>query len=203
MTARKRGGILLVAYVGAYPEETVASLKGHEQYGWQLTVEALGNEHHAYADKLHELWTLCALAKTPLMTVEHDIALHQRVFDTFEECDQLYCVYPYWQGARYGFGLGCTRFRKELIVKHPDLIRVAGKRTNDGLPQENHYKRMDTRICDEARERGILKALDNVNTPVPCIHEPAVRHFNPTYAMPEPIGEDEQQAVAKFRRDHA
>lgn len=195
--SRKRGGVLLVPYVGIYPEAVVEPLDAARIYNWSLVVEPLGPEVDAYRHKLHELWTLCARAKTDLMVVEHDVVVHHDVFEAFDECANDYCVFPYWLGASYGYGLGCTRFRAALIMEHPDLIAVAGQRSNDGLPVADHWKRMDTRIRDEARERGLLPTLVH-GEPSPCVHEPPVRHLH-TYPMAEPIGMNEHEAGMQLR----
>lgn len=191
-------GLVFVPYVGAYPEAAVDAL-GQIQYGrhfyWEATIQEIGPEHHAYADKLNELWTLCLMAKTDLMVIEGDVVIHDQVFGSFAACDNDYCVFTYWIGASYGYGLGCTRFRTRLIQENPDLIRKAGQRTNDGLPIADHFKRMDTRIRDEARDRGLLK-LNDVGDPSPCVHWAPVKHLH-VYPMPEPEG-NEHEAGRRF-----
>ena len=200
---RRRGGLICVPYIGAYPDETVAALKGHQRYGWALSVEPVGPEEHAYFDKLNQLWSLCAMGNTDLLVVEGDVVIHDTVLDQFDDCPNDYCTFCYWIGASYGYGLGCTRFRAKLIAKNPDLIRVAGERVNDGIPKPYTWKRMDTRIRDEARERGLLTTYVSPGDVRPCIHEPPVRHLHP-YAMPEPSSpEAEFWEHARFRQEHA
>ena len=192
-------GLLLLPYVGEYPEEVAAALAEAGTYEWALLATQLGPGPQAYADELNRVWTLCGMANVGLMVVEHDVVIRPTVFDIFQDCPHNYCVFPYWIGASYGYGLGCTRFRRQLIRAHPDLIRAAMRRTNDGLPEEGHWKRMDTRLRDEAVERGILTPNEN-NVAMPCLHEPPVRHMH-KYAMPEP-GSPESLAFEQWREEH-
>jgi len=195
-------GVLLVPFVTTYPEEAVAALQGWTTYGWALDVVHIGPEEHAYYEVLNDRWTICGMAGGDLLIVEGDIVVHDRTLDDFDTCPNAYCASVYWVGASYQYGLGCTRFRAELIRAHPDLLRVAGQRTNDGVPIAYSWKRMDTRLYDEAKERGLLIS-ENPGTAHPCIHEPAVHHSH-KYAMPEPGSpEAEQFEVARFREQHA
>ena len=106
------------------------------------------------------------MAKSDLLVIEGDIVIHNKVLEGFEECPNTYCVHVFWVGASYKYGLGCTRFRAGLIANHPDLVRVAAHRTNDGVPIVGFWGRMDTRICDEARDRGLL-GLNTAGKPSP------------------------------------
>lgn len=197
---RKRGGVILVPWVNEYPTDAVASLAAAEAYRWEIVVEDVGPpgiQHTNYHRILSDTWKQCARGGVDLMTVEHDNVIHGYVFEHFEECANAYCAFVYWQGASFGYGLGCTRWRARLIKAHPDLIDAAGIRWHqfpDGIPIDNSHLRLDTRIRDEARDR--LLFTDGH----PCLHDPPVGHLH-NYAMPEPAYGGEQEALGKFRKE--
>ena len=196
--------IVLVPFVGAWPDEALeAAEKDLPEHGFVIRAAAIGPAEHAYFDELDAMWGLCGASGADLVAIEGDVVIHEGVLRGFDACPNLICAHVYWVGASYKYGLGCTRFRAELIRENLDLLRVAGQRTSDGLPIAYSWKRMDTRLYDEARERGLLPVYIGPGDSRPCIHEPAVRHLH-RYALPEPGSpEDEQWAIARFRNEHA
>lgn len=129
-----------------------------------------------------------------LAIVEHDIVIHYGVMQSFESCPSPWCVYPYMVlGAELDFGLGCTRFRKELMAAvSPAAIQEVpgccirctppGGGTAEAAP--GCWAHLDCKISWTLDP--VLGAERGWDAPVPgpryerCIHRPAVRHLNPT-----------------------
>ena len=163
---------LIVPHVGeTHLAEVVGALAGAEGYGWRLRVVPLGFGTDAYWRSLCGWWGACAKGRQDLMLVEHDVVVHDDVFAQFDECPEPACVFTYWLGNGYGYGLGCARFRGSLIRLHADAPERAGRLITDGLPVVGHWKRMDTRMW---------QALGP-----PHVHEPPVKHLH-DYPLKEP-----------------
>ena len=96
------------------------------------------------------------------------------VFPIFAECKSPACAFVYWNGSGYVPGLGCTRFRAELLAEHPSLMSEAAE-LDDDLMIAGHWRRMDTRIYRKLEALGIR----------PCIHVPPVTHLH-SYPVPAP-----------------
>lgn len=163
---------LLVPHVGdEHLSKVVGALDKAATFGWRLKVEALGLGVDDYWKSLTGHWRDCALTKRDLMLVEHDVVIHDQVFDSFDKCPLPVCAFSYWLGGSYDVGLGCTRFRASLIHMHPGAVSDAGRYIDDGLPTVGHWKRMDTRMW-------------HVLGP-PHVHEPPVKHLH-RYPYEEP-----------------
>ena len=74
-------GLLLLPYVGEYPEEVAAALAEAGTYEWALLATQLGPGPQAYADELNRVWTLCGMANVGLMVVEHDMGFINTISD--------------------------------------------------------------------------------------------------------------------------
>lgn len=157
--------MILICHVGELDRRVVEALPS----GSQISITEINpNDDGAYCTALELAWAVCANLEQPLTVIEHDIIIHGEVMPTFESCESLACAFPYWIGVGYTFGLGCTRFRPELIQQHPSLITDAANLTNDWSPPARHWKRMDTRIFEELTNRSIQC----------CQHMPPVEHFH-------------------------
>ena len=116
-------------------------------------VTHIGPEEFAYFEVLNQrVDHLRDGEDATLCVVEGDTVIHDQVLDQFNDCPNDYCVFTYWIGASYGYGLGCTRFRASLIAANRDLVYAAAHRIRKRISIVGTGKRMDTRIRDEARE---------------------------------------------------
>ncbi len=164
--------VLLLPYASpTHLAPVVNALSEREQFGWALRVVPLGFGVTDYWECLRGQWETCAANRQDLMVVEHDVVIHGDAFAQFDACPEPMCVFTYWLGASYGYGLGCVRFRGSLVRMHRDAVDRAGRLTTDGLPVVGHWKRMDTRMW---------QALGR-----PHVHEPPVKHLH-DYPMKEP-----------------
>ena len=134
-----------------------------------LTVESLPPTGVGYVDvsgHRFDYWrVLCDWwGGDDLTIVEHDVAAHPGVFDSFRACPEPWCVFPYdnhsdadaeaWRNM-----LGCTRFRKEMMDAVPRAAIDVEERWRDW-----HY------TCD-----GIGKNLRDAGF-THHWHSPAVNH---------------------------
>ena len=164
--------VLLVPHVGEqHLPSVLGALENASDFGWSLHLQPVGFGVTDYWQVLGRWWENCGRTRRDLMVVEHDVVVHGDVLRSFDECPEPLCAFTYWLGGSYGYGLGCTRFRRELIRVHPDAVDRAGHLTTDGLPVVGHWKRMDTRMWQ-------------VLGP-PHVHEPPVKHLH-EYPMREP-----------------
>lgn len=171
---REEGVVILLCYTGMLNSRVVDALP-HDQP--KSLVEIDPNDKTAYARHLHLAWAMCANAKEDLVTIEHDIVIHDGVFPTFKECEDEACAFFYWIGSGYEIGLGCSRFKNSLIREFPHTIELASKITDDLLP-EGDWRRLDTRVWRTLNSEGIL----------PCRHGPPVEHLHEYPRPPEPFG---------------
>lgn len=107
------------------------------------------------------------------MLIEHDIVVHASVFLEFAKCQEVWCAFPYSMSNVVQPGLGCTRFRKELILAEAGVWGAVSRHGNDrevpdGLPSK-HWLRCDVRLDAELMPKGYM----------PHVHWPEVEHLNP------------------------
>lgn len=152
--------------------QVMAGLRAAKMHDlWLLRYEEIDTRDDlGYWMLLCKWWAHADWNGTDLMVVEHDIVIHPDVPKQFDECDSDVCVFEYWIGGSYMYGLGCTRFRADLIRRKPDAMNQAGKLDSLGLPP-GHWKRLDGQIW---RTIG-----------PPCVHTPPVRHLH-EYPQREP-----------------
>ena len=116
--------------------------RGHALKDRRAEYFDVGTRDEAYFDLLAELWE----AAEDFCIVEHDIQVSGDTIDEFERCPQLWCCAPYpYQGDQLYQGLGCMRFRRELMLAEPDLLRVVGERSWADHPLK-HWCIMDAGI---------------------------------------------------------
>ena len=94
-----------------------------------------------YAVELHDVsgnesnyWRLISAAwreaSADLVIVEHDVKVAKDTIAGFDECKRPWCCagYPYLGGRH--IGLGCVRFRRDLMREYPDALwRLGSWRT--------------------------------------------------------------------------
>lgn len=160
---------IMLGYVdGRLHPETVHSLD-YYSLGTAEYVDASGDPF-AYWRAMSRFW----VSGDDLMTVEHDNVIHGQVIPQFLECPEPWCSfgYPTKPGEPYNLlvvGLGCTRFRKELLAACPphlvDEVQGACKDCR-GVP--GCWRHCDVRI------RTVLYAAGYK----PHVHYPPVGHLN-------------------------
>jgi hypothetical protein len=125
--------------------------------------------------------------------VEMDIKVHDDVFKQFDECDCWWGGFPYAINAdasSQAIGLGCVRFRRELLIAHPDVMERACKITYAGAPPPGHWIRLDGRV---------LEVLESLSPPVRCcVHKPPVEHLH-DYESPNPFQSTGMRRTRGFR----
>lgn len=117
-------------------------------------------DQFAYGRILRELWE----AGEDLAIVEPDIVVRADVCESFLNCPELYCAWPYQWLTNVGPALGCTRFRSEFLKKYPDvMVKVEAQNVT--------WRQLDVVLMRHvlAREYGEQ----------PHIHLPPVEHLNP------------------------
>lgn len=138
----------------------------------------------AYYELVAELWK----AGEDFVIVEHDVELLGGHVTTargiesvtgelaaFRACPGSWCAHSYEVFAgdvaeAYGgpFALGCTRFRAELLARHPDAVELAGELDLHPVHRPRSYAVMDSTLTQ------ILRCL---SVPV-CHHRPNVEHHH-------------------------
>jgi hypothetical protein len=153
------------------------------------------NYTEAYFDLLSKLWA----EQIDFALVEHDIEVGDDTLDRFADCDRLWCAHSYevYSGdlaTAYGgpFGIGCVRFRGELMARFPDLLERCGEMDIHPVHPPRSYGVMDSTLTQWLRgaygpDHGGVKVHQ---------HAPNVRHHH-VYArehafrpLPEPPPSD-------------
>lgn len=129
-----------------------------------IEYEDVSGHNEAYATLLENLWA----TGEDFAIVEHDIEVHEYALQDFMDCREPWCSNEYKVGeALIAYGLGCVRFRKELMEAEPDAI-VAHTALGPGLTPARDWRRLDVRTVSTLRTRGYE----------PCVHEPPVNHHH-------------------------
>lgn len=129
---------LVVPYTDLKPEVIWAL----QESGHDYELVDVSDSHERYFWLLTALW----IDQRSFTIVEHDIVVTAAVLDSFNVCDQPWCVakYRYLRGVYWG--LGCTRFSRSLMIDFPDLmVEVANYRDDDHPPR--HWCTLDAAIA--------------------------------------------------------
>lgn len=103
----------------------------------------------AYYYLLRRLWE----AGETFTIVEHDIIVNSNSLDTLAYCANEWCACPYLYIGGWHAGLGCTRFRAELLARHPDVMAVV-QGMSDRTHPPMHWCRLDEWIRNTLEARG-------------------------------------------------
>ena len=142
----------------AYPE-TLAALRSQRIQPIMVEMET----DHSYFDLLSLLWS----QTNDFVIVEQDIVVHRFCLTEFYLCAQPWCSYAYPYMGSLHAGLGCTRFRRELMFQYPDAVKRTSQEETDVHPQ-NHWCNMDDRL---------RRVLQNYQV-TQHVHSPPVEHLN-------------------------
>jgi hypothetical protein len=159
------------------------ALEAARQHAPETEFINVTDEPFAYWKAVEERW----MSGDDLATIEHDNVITKDTVPSFEDCPMPWCAfgYPTMPGQEYNlliYGLGCTRFRKELMSKvSPDEIQeVWGSCVNCGPNNlRGCWRHIDGKIRVVLQRRGFE----------PHAHWPPVKHLNPFVAnKPNPRG---------------
>ena len=115
----------------------------------------VGGSDEAYWIMLRDEWALCAANRVDLCVTEHDIVIAPKTLWRFRTCPNGFCTSPYFYlGTNYS-GLGCARFRWELLAKHPDVMDRVGE-YNDTVHPAKHWCANDARLQGELKRRKVV-----------------------------------------------
>ena len=98
----------------------------------------------AYWQVLSDLWR----AGESFAIVEHDVVVHPTVFDGYDACPRVWCASPhrYVCGGDAGYyGMGCVRFRAELLRDNPNVMYDVAQMANAGHPPK-HWCTLDAHL---------------------------------------------------------
>lgn len=109
-------------------------------------------DHEAYTRELGVQWR--AGDGRDLVVVEHDVAVGPAAFPLFDSCPELVCAYPYLCGSGMVIGLGCTRFRAEVMAEFPDAMDEVYRITHDGF-RAGEWLRIDIRVWEVLAAHGV------------------------------------------------
>ena len=138
---------------GLHPRTLPAILRsGYSARVWPMECP------ESYFDLVMALWT----QGQDFAIVEHDVEVGPLTLESFESCRELWCAfsYPVFAGdiaENYGgpFGLGCCRFRRELLEDFPDAVIRAGERDLHPVHPPRSYAVMDSTLTGILRAYGV------------------------------------------------
>jgi hypothetical protein len=111
---------VVVPYARQLAPEVIWALQEAEV---EFELVNVAHSDFAYYHLLCGLWKLAE----PFTIVEHDIVVRPDVLASFDNCAHEWCAasYPYLRSNYWG--LGCTRFRRELLQRFPDVMEEVGR----------------------------------------------------------------------------
>lgn len=108
--------------------------------------------------------------------IEHDIEVGPETLAGFERCPGLWCSHSYdiYQGdiaSTYGgpWGLGCVRFRAELMAARPELPEMVGRESIDNHWPAKHWAQLDSTVTQWLKGPYAMQV---------CHHVPPVTHHH-------------------------
>lgn len=135
---------IVVPYTHLRPEVVQAMA----DTGRRFTTVYVGTHDSAYWNLLSDLWA----AGETFTIVEHDVLVTDRALSALDACPEVWCAHPVRYLDDVYSGLGCTRFRAELIAQAPGAVeRIARK--SDRLHPPKHWCRLDWWLQCELREQ--------------------------------------------------
>ena len=151
---------VIVPFVEIQP----ATKQALDASGWPWEGRYVGDSDSAYWELLKELWT----PEHDLCIGEHDIVIGHDTLALLEACPEPWCAASYRFLGRDGYtGLGCVRFRAELIAKVPGLLDEVAEMSSGPLHPKRHWCSLDSFLQVRLRGHGF-----NV-----CVHPP-VQHLH-------------------------
>lgn len=113
-------------------------------------------------ESYYRLVFACWAAAQDFAIVEHDVEPHPGDLAAFDACPEPWCAHSYevFSGdvtAAYGgpYALGLCRFRRELMLEHPDAVTQAGGMDIHPVHPPRSYAVMDSTLTHVLRSRGL------------------------------------------------
>ena len=123
--------------------------------GYAVELRDVSGSDSDYWRLLRQLW-----GGDDLVVIEQDIRIKPDTLDAFVNCPNGWCASQYrYLGSENYTGLGCTRFRREFMLAHPDVIVAAGE-YEDPTHACGHWCVTDHAVQIQLRIRNAL----------PCVH---------------------------------
>lgn len=119
--------------------------------GYAVELHDVSGSDTAYHRLLAELWR----CDDDVTIVEQDIRIGPSTLDAFVDCPNGWCSAQYrYLGSENYTGLGCTRFRREFMLAHPDVIVAAGE-YEDPTHTRGFWCTQDFAIQNALRLKGV------------------------------------------------
>ena len=171
---------LIVPYVSGGLRDGVYNAAS--QSGYAVELHDVSGSDSNYWRLLDTLWRKCET----FVLIEQDILVKRETVAGFDECRNVYCSahYPYVGGM--STGLGCTRFRQELLREHPDVLTLVGE-MDDPAHSARHYCTLDAHIRTVLGGLGVTHCgahgqVEHLSDHLPA-HAPCRRHFERTESV--------------------
>lgn len=153
-----------------------------------IAVETPKADNASYPRLFAELWR----AGRDFLLIEQDIEVHESVQAQLEECPEPWCGFEYLgmpepePRGYITYGLGCTRYRSELMSKMPALANIPSDIVSNHQ-QAPHWARLDAFVKGTLLESGAEFH----------VHQPPVKHHHNFYPLGCACGElhDDQRYV--------
>jgi hypothetical protein len=105
-------------------------------------------------------------AKEDFCVIEHDIVIWPGALQELEDCEELWCVRPYYCSVGWIIdGLGCTKFSSEMMTKYSDFFKEPFPKC---CMHTKNYCGLDRLIAHRMMDLEIK----------PHIHNPGVSNLN-------------------------
>ena len=128
---------VVLAYTMLVPEVTRAL--DASEVDWEGV--DVSDSDEAYWELLDDLWSYQA----DFAIVEHDVVVQSGTLKSFEECPEPWCAAPYPYFVGMYAGLGCVRFRSEVMKAVPGLLGEVAIKADTKHPSK-HWCALDSRI---------------------------------------------------------
>jgi hypothetical protein len=119
--------------------------------GYAVELHDVGASESEYWRLLSRVWRE---ASSDVIIVEHDVKVARDTIAGFDECKRLWCCagYPYLGGRH--IGLGCVRFRREVMREFPDALVEVGE-LDDLAHGRGHWCSLDRNLTNVLRGYGL------------------------------------------------
>lgn len=128
-------------------------------------LEDVSSDDEAYWRLLARAWDRCRDRVDDLYVIEHDVVVHEQVFEQFDACGCTWCAFAYQTNGSVRPALGCSRFRHELIDAHPNVWWKVAELDPKIAGTRRHWLQLDVK-------------LEVALWSMPHRHDPPVEHLH-------------------------